>query len=1143
MSHPIHLRKLILAVGMTVPSLCIVVPNQAQTASTGAIIGAVTDQTGAVLQDAEIDITSEATGAGRTVKTEAGGVYRVPLLPPGRYRLKAMKDGFKLAIRSDVPVVVTETTTLDIALLVGSNSETVEVDSNPQMLQTDSSALGHVTDERSVTGLPLASRNFTQIIGLSPGASVGLTDATQLGTGNGGQAAWSNEGLSVNGARNYDNDFQIDGVTANDQFSKGFQSGGIAIPNPDAITEFKVQTGQYDASYGRNAGANVDVVTKSGTNEFHGNLFEFFRNEDLNANEYFFNADGLPRGLLRQNQFGGTIGGPVLKDKLLFFGSYQGTRQTNGVTSGCSATFTGPPLTDDRSAPALGAIFGGQSGAEGGVAVAPDGSNINPVALTLLNQKLPNGGYVAPSPRTVVNGEGQYAFSIPCTYSENQFLTNFDWLQSARSRFGVKYFFSDSTILQSLIWSNVPGSPVNGTQNYRNIAATHDFIFSSTMLNQVQFGYHSIVRGFPSPSAFTFPGIGASVDPPSENFAYIELPQENIGAFENGFITNKAYTLQDTFTYNRGRHDFRFGGGSTRTHVPFDIFVSSTLQFLSFPDLLLGQSAAQNGSGYSNIYASSYFTGSLGRDYLQWDSWLYAQDNYKITPRLTFNLGLRYEHPGYLGDQDGKEVGFSFANADPNPPASGSQAGYVLPANYHGEVPEGSIRVKNDWGMYGNGQNTFSPRVGFAWQVLPKSSRLVLRGGYGIYYSTEVGEAVWQENGNPPWVISQAPSGTGNAAATFATPFALPYVTALPQFLSYSPTTQLSSIGDTPALNNRPPITQQYSLNVQTQLSDNYLLEVGYVGSRGTHQVHGILADQGRWATPQNPIRGETTNTLANLPLRLPIQGFAPASTYQLETSGSSWYDSLQTSLTKRFGHGLQFLASYTYARLFDTEAGISGYVGIGADPPGNQDDPKARYGPASSIRPHRLTVSFVYELPKPVPDKFAGYLLKNWTVSGVSTVQSGHPLTITSTNANNVFGINAYGGDLGEWAPGCNRWKLETPGAVSKKLNNYFNQSCVAPYPIVGDDGIATGFGNMGVGLVNGPGQLNFDLAVSRQFPANWFGRESAWLFRTEFFNAFNTPNFQDPDLNISDGAAFGVINSTLGNPRVIQFALKYNF
>ena len=166
-----------------------------------------------------------------------------------------------------------------------------------------------------------------------------------------------------------------------------------------------------------------------------------------------------------------------------------------------------------------------------GVAVAPDGSNINPVALTLLNQKLPNGGYVAPSPRTVVNGEGQYAFSIPCTYSENQFLTNFDWLQSARSRFGVKYFFSDSTILQSLIWSNVPGSPVNGTQNYRNIAATHDFIFSSTMLNQVQFGYHSIVRGFPSPSAFTFPGIGASVDPPSENFAYIELPQENIGAF------------------------------------------------------------------------------------------------------------------------------------------------------------------------------------------------------------------------------------------------------------------------------------------------------------------------------------------------------------------------------------------------------------------------------------------------------------------------------------------------------------------------------------------------------------------------------------------------------------------------------------
>ena len=562
-------------------------------------------------------------------------------------------------------------------------------------------------------------------------------------------------------------------------------------------------TGQYDASYGRNAGANVDVITKSGSNQFHGNLFEFFRNEDLNANSFFFNEAGVPRGILRQNQFGGTFGGPILKDKLLFFGSYQGTRQINGVTSGCSATFDGAPLTNDRSAAALGALFGGQSGANGGVAVAHDGSNINPVALTLLNLKLPNGTYVVPTPQAIVNGQGQYAFSIPCTYNEDQFMVNVDWLQSSKSKFAAKYFFSDATELQSLIWSNVPGSPVDGTQNYRNLSVTHDFVFSPTMLNQVEFGFHSIVRGFPSPSSFTFPQIGASVNPESTNFAYIELPNENIGAFENGFITNKAYTLQDTFTYNRGRHNFRFGGGATRTHVPFDIFVSSIAQFLSFPDLLLGLSAAQNGSAYSNIYDTSSFTGSLGRDYLQYNYWLYAQDDFRVNPRLTLNLGLRYEHPGYLGDQNGKSVGFSFALANPNPPASGSEAGYVLPANYHGPIPAGSIKVNNDWATYGDGQNTLGPRLGFAWQVLPKSTRFVLRGGYGIYYSTQVGEAIWQENGNPPWVIAQQPGGTANAGSSLATPFR-----------SRIPLTCRSSSPIHPAPNWRASVTRQRPIAV-----------------------------------------------------------------------------------------------------------------------------------------------------------------------------------------------------------------------------------------------------------------------------------------------------------------------------------------
>jgi hypothetical protein len=591
----------------------------AQTAGTGAITGTVTDPTGAVVQHVEIDIISETTGERRRSVTGTDGVYRFSLLPPGSYRLQASTSGFKVAVRSGLPVRVTETTGLDIKLELGSQEQIVSVVAAPELTQTDSNALGRVTDERSETNLPLVSRNFTQIIGLSPGVSVGLTDATELGTGSGGMTNLTNEALSVNGARSHDNNFQMDGAPSNDLFARTSQSGGIAIPNPDSIAQFKVQTGQYDASYGRNAGANVDVVTKSGTNEFHENLFEFFRNEDLNANNFFFNEAGVPRGILRQNQFGGTLGGPIVNDKLLFFGSYQGTRQLNGVTSGCSATFVGAPLTNDRSAAGLGAIFGGQTGAEGGVAVARNGSNINPVALTLLNLKLPNGTYVFPTPQQVVNGVGQYAFSTPCTYDSNQFITNIEYLQSAKSKLTAKFFFSNASSSQSLLYDNVPGSPISLSPDYRNLSLTHDYVFSPTILNQLEFGFHRIAVNTADKSAFTFPEIGSTVIPQSKDYAYIDLGQEAVGAYEITFQSSNAYTLQDTLTYNHGRHNLRIGGGFTRTDMTLNFIISSGLQFLSFPDLLLGESAAQNGSAYSNIYLSADLPGQLNRKWIVWN--------------------------------------------------------------------------------------------------------------------------------------------------------------------------------------------------------------------------------------------------------------------------------------------------------------------------------------------------------------------------------------------------------------------------------------------------------------------------------------------------------------------------------------------
>jgi hypothetical protein len=1125
----------------------------AQSGNTGALTGSVTDATGAVVANVEVVVVSETTRETRNVITGSDGVYRVALLPPGTYRVQASRNGFKVAVRSDVPVAVTETTTMDLRLEVGSNVEVVTVASTPQLVQTESSALGRVTDEKSVENLPLVSRNFTQIIGLSPGVSVGLTDASQLGLGNGGMSNFANEDLSVNGARSYDNNFQMDGVTANEQMGiLGPWSGGAAIPNPDSIAEFKVVTGQYDASYGRNAGANVDVVTKSGSNHFHGSLFEFFRNEALNANSFFFNKDGVSRGVLRQNQFGGSIGGPIKKDKLVFFASYQGTRQLNGVSSGfgsgCSSSFVGAPLTNDRSAVALGTLYGGQTGALGGVAVAPDGSNINPVALRLLNLKLPNGTYVVPTPQKTVNGAGQYAFSDPCPFSEDQFMTNGDFLQSAKSKFAVKFFFSNQNFTETF-FASTPGSPDPFTPDHRNFSLTHDYIFSPTLLNQVEFGFHRVAVATHNVSSFTFPGIGSSVIPQSKDVAEITVGgTESIGAFDAPtLVASNGYTLQDTLTYIRRRHNLRLGGGVTRSDLTFDWSQGSSLTFLSMPDLLLGLSAAQNGTAQtaspsSNIFSSFDAPGIQNRDYVVWNPWIYAQDDFKVNTRLTLNVGLRYERVGDFADKDGRNSSFNVALANPNPPASGSQAGYVLPSNFTGTIPAGSGRLNNEFAIKGDGQNTFGPRVGFAWQVLPKSSRFVLRGGYGIYYSPFVGLTVVETTFGPPWNLGRSPAGVANAGATWASPFGpLLSPADFPIFPSYSPSTQLNATFIAP--NSRPPITQQYSMNLQAQLASNYLLEVGYVGTRATHLVETVSLNQAALASPSNPIRGQITNTLANLQLRVPIEGFTPTGIDSMQTTGNEWYNALQVSLTKRFSRGLQFLASYTYARLLDTEGGNTINTGNASLVSGDQYDPKARYGPASTVRPHRFVVSFVYDLPKVVRGGFAGKLLNDWSVSGVTTILSGHPLTLSSLNANNVFGINGYGNDRPEWAPGCTRSQLETPGPVVEKLNNYFNQACIGSYPVIGSDGMATGFGNMGVGLVNGPGMGNIDLALTKRIPARWLGRESNWEFRAEAFNAFNTPHFADPDTNTADGAAFGVISSTIANPRMIQFALKYNF
>jgi hypothetical protein len=343
-------------------------------------------------------------------------------------------------------------------------------------------------------------------------------------------------------------------------------------------------------------------------------------------------------------------------------------------------------------------------------------------------------------------------------------------------------------------------------------------------------------------------------------------------------------------------------------------------------------------------------------------------------------------------------------------------------------------------------------------------------------------------------------------------------------------------------------MVQEYSLNLQAALAHNFLLEVGYVGTHGTHLLRSVNPNQAGLATPSAPIRGETTNTLANIPLRVPVEGFGAAGIQEIQAEGASWYNGLEVSMTKRVSHGLEFLASYTFSKTLDTDGANVVVLGSGGNfNVGNQIDPRARYGRSSFDRPQRFVFSYVYRFPAPnVSNSFAKTLLNGWQTSGVATLQSGNALTLVSTNANNAFGIT---NDRAELAPGCTNSQIVTPGAVTKNLNNYFNKSClgdgrgnIAFWPIIGADGVATGFGNSGVGIANGPNQINFDLSVGKVTRTKWLGENTTLEFRGEFYNAFNHTQFANPVTDVS-ASNFGQILATSVSPRIVQLAVKLNF
>ena len=1132
----------------------------AQTASTGALRGVVTDPRNAAIAGAQVTLTSAATGEVRHAISGGDGGYDITLLPAGAYKLQIGAAGFKTVVAPHVLVVVTEITNLDLPLGVGEVSDTVEVTSEGSVLQTDSSSIGSTVNSETLTSLPLVKRNYTEVMDLSPGVSQDVNNALVLGRGTGSVITG---GISSMGSRPGDNNFEINGADANDfGASNNGYTAGTPVPNPDAIQEFRVQVSGADASYGRDAGANVNVITKSGTNKFHGSLFEYFKNEAMDANDYFFKQQEEARPEVRQNQFGGTVGGPIHKDKVFFFGSYQGTRQTQsysatGSRASCSSNYQGAPYltNDNRTAAGLGATFGGARGVFGlGANVANDGSNINPVALTVLNYKLPNGQYLIPNSTVSGNPQGQAATTAgsflvadKCVFNEDQYPASIDYVQSERSQFSVKTFYARSFELSPFPLATVSGYPLDLSENFFAESVQHTFAITPKLLNQFIAGYVRLDYNGDSGSAGNYASFGINA-PTDNNVQLFDFGGLIVGQSLTTRTTENNYTLRDDLSYSLGRHNLRIGGGLEEERTELSNYRQSDfLLYLSFADFLIGQDSTYctpgttncNGVGgnFGNIYASYGNVGDTTRETRELDGNLYLQDDWKLTPRLTLNLGMRLEYLGPISEAKGKIVYADFNKLATDPSAAGSLQGFLVPKNFPYAIPSGVINTGNNSASYELGKWNPAPRLGFAYQVQP---RVVLRGAAGLYYVHANFQNISNDVGTPPFGASPSTAGGANGAATSQNPYIQPYVIdsfKLGQFIPYSPTNTLAVFVQDP--HYRPGRIAQYSLDSQMQLTPNTVLDIAYLGKRGNNIQDVTLPNQAGYASPANPIRGQTINTVANTQQRAFTTGFPITNFQYSQTDGAFWYDGLGVNLTRRMSRGLQVITSYTWSKSLDTSFGNAGAT---SDVLGDYTNKHQRYGQTSFNRPQRFVLAANYELPQTsFGNHFTRSAENGWSVSTVVTVQGGNPLVLAGTNSTNYAGIT--GSDRDEAEVSCPYDQVVTKGDVKKKLKTYFNTSCVSSvYPASPDGGGTTLFGNARPGMVSGPGQHDTDLSLAKKFSFPIFAEQTSGEFRVQAFNVFNTAQFANPGVDADQGT-FGTINSTSVSARVLQLALRLSF
>ncbi|HEX2343833.1 MAG TPA: TonB-dependent receptor [Vicinamibacterales bacterium] len=1066
---------------------------------TATILGTVTDGTGAIVPGASVTVTNVQTNISLTTQTDARGAYIVPSLKPGEYSLTVEISGFQKTVRSGVVLQVAQVARIDLTLQTGQLSETVEVVGSSPILETQTSSRGAVIDQKQIVELPLNGRDYNQLALLSPGVLPGtprLASVNFKGV------------LNVNGNRTFNNVFLLDGVD-NISYSNSFRGENVQLVQPsiEALQEFKIQTNAYSAEFGRSSGAVVNAVIKSGTNSLRGSVYDFLRNDSLDANNFFSNALGAPKPKRERNQFGVAAGGPIVRNKTFWFGDYEGLRDLEGVPrvrqvptaaekAGLFSTAVVDPFAAGR--PQFSRNSAGQW-------VIPP-NRWDPVGAAIValipDPNVPNSTIYASTPVTDTR-QDQFDVRIDHQFSGNV------------SAFG-RYSFVDTLTFRPAPLPDLAEGSFNdafGSNDNRSqgLALGLTWVKSSTLVGDIRFGYS---RGdyFTYPPNFGIDGAAAVGlrNVPNDPTIVGGVPKVNIQGFDAvgrhtstpQFQTPRSWNPRATFSWSRGEHFIKFGGEFLHVQTRIND-LNATVGRMNFENRFTNRAVGDLLLGLpSQLALTSYTVMDQGQDM----QFYFIQDDYRVTSKLTANIGLRYEYA-----TPPQEKNNQFGNFDP-------ETGTMVFAS-DGDTFERTL-IHPD-------RNNFAPRIGFAYTPVPK---WVIRGGYGVFYTHTVRQGREGLLGfNPPYLVDNLlqTGVTGAAAVASAAPFRLVngYPSGLLDPNSLAPTV-LRRGQDA---NQRTPYVQQYNIGAQYELMSDVVLDVAYVGNKGT-KLNGFRNLNQR-PVINNPDGSQAADAR-------PYRDFGDIQ--WMENRVDSSYRSLQTRLEKRFSKGLSANVSYTWGRaLSDAPDHIStSGGGAGVDTgvfrePQDGNNLRAERGPSEFDIEHRFVASYVWELPfgrghaigndwGPAMDLVLG----GWQLTGIHVIQSGLALTATlggSTVLNLGGERRARPNLVGD---------PELPSS-ERTIDRWFNTDAFAAFSPA-----PQAFGNAGVGIMRGPGMTNFDFSLSKNFMV---GGSRSLQFRIELFNAFNNVNFGPPNI-ARDSSGFGQI-LTAGPARIVQFGLKFYF